>query len=152
MKKNFSSKINQLVLRGLLAEDSDLFLQRLDVLLSRSNSSFLNQLAEGVILSVKVADNDAAIKNIQELNKCNKWKITEITQLDIMEDGRVRVSYKYLGSTRWFATEEQAERFSQGYSVSGSEKQDDEHPFMGRYASNSSDTVDIKDWMEVEML
>lgn len=151
MKKNFSSKINQLVLRGLLAEDSDLFLQRLDVLLSRSNSSFLNQLAEGVILSVKVADNDAAIKDIQKLNT-NSWEITEITRLEVTEDGRIRVSYKYLGSTRWFTTKEQAERFAQGYSVSGSEKQDDEHPFMSRYASTSSDTLDIKDWMEVEML
>lgn len=151
MKNSYSSKINQLVLRGLLAEDSDLFLQRLDVLLSRNNSSFLNQLAEGVILSVKVADNDAAIKNIQKLNT-NNWKITEITRLEVMEDGRIRVSYKYLGSTRWFTTKEQAERFAQGYSVIGSEKQDDEHPFMSRYASTSSDTLDIKDWMEVEML
>lgn len=151
MKNSYSSKINQLVLRGLLAEDSDLFLQRLDVILSRNDSSLLNQLAEGVILSVKVADNDAAIKNIQKLNT-NNWEITEITRLEVMEDGRIRVSYKYLGSTRWFTTKEQAERFAQGYSVSGSEKQDDEHPFMSRYASTSSDTLDIKDWMEVEML
>ena len=151
MKNSYSSKINQLVLRGLLAEDSDLFLQRLDVILSRNDSSLLNQLAEGVILSVKVADNDAAIKNIQKLNT-NNWEITEITRLEVMEDGRIRVSYKYLGSTRWFTTKEQAERFAQGYSVSGSEKQDDEHPFMSRYASTSSDTLDIKDWMEVKML
>ena len=152
MKNSYSSKINQLVLRGLLAEDSDLFLQRLDVILSRNSSSLLNQLAEGVILSVKIADNDAAIKNIQELNKSSHWEITEITRLEVMEDGRIRVSYKYLGSTRWFTTKEQAERYAQGYSVSGSEKQDDEHPFMSRYASTSSDTLDIKDWMEVEML
>ena len=64
MKKNqFSSKINQLVLRGLLAENQELFLQRLDVILSRNNSTLLSQLAEGVILNVKVADNEAAIEN-----------------------------------------------------------------------------------------
>ena len=151
-KNNFSSKINQLVLRGLLAEDQELFLQRLDVILSRNNSSLLGQLAEGVILNVKVSDNEAAIKYIQERNKCNDWEITEITRLEATADNRVCVYYNYLGRTRWFATQEQADRFAQGYSVSGVEKQDEEHQFMGRYSSYSSDTVDIQDWMEVEML
>lgn len=151
-KNNFSSKINQLVLRGLLAENQDLFLQRLDVILSRNDSSLLGQLAEGVILNVKVADNEAAIKYIQERNKCNDWEIAEITKLEPTVDNRVCVYYKYLGRTRWFATQKDADRWSQGYSVSGVDNQDEEHQFMGRYSSNSSDTVDIKDWMEVEML
>lgn len=151
-KNNFSSKINQLVLRGLLAEDQELFLQRLDVILSRNGATLLEQLAEGVILNVKVVDNEAAIKYVQERNKCNNWEITEITRLEVTADNHVCVYYNYLGRTRWFATQEQADRFAQGYSVSGSESQDEEHQFMGRYSSNSSDTVDIKDWMEVEML
>ena len=151
-KNNFSSKINQLVLRGLIAEDQELFLQRLDVILSRNNSSLLSQLAEGVILNVKVADNEAAIKYIQERNKCNDWEITEITRLEATADNRICVYYNYLGRTRWFTTQKDADRWSQGYSVSGVEKQDEEHQFMGRYSSNSSDTVDIQNWMEVEML
>jgi formate dehydrogenase assembly factor FdhD len=151
-KNNFSSKINQLVLRGLLTEDQELFLQRLDVILSRNDETLLEQLAEGVILNVKVVDNEAAIKYVQERNKCNNWEITEITRLEVTADNRVRVYYNYLGKTRWFATQEQADRFAQGYSVSGSENQDEEHQFMGRYSSSSSDIVDIKDWMEVEML
>lgn len=151
-KNNFSSKINQLVLRGLIAEDQELFLQRLDVILSRNNSSLLGQLAEGVILNVKVIDNEAAIKYIQERNKSNDWEITEITRLEATADNRVCVYYNYLGRIRWFATQKDADRWSQGYSVSGVEKQDEEHQFIGRYSSNSSDTMDIQDWMEVEML
>lgn len=151
-KNNFSSKINQLVLRGLLAENQDLFLQRLDVILSRNDSSLLGQLAEGVILNAKVADNEAAIKYIQERNKGNNWEITEITRLEVTADNRVCVYYNYLGRTRWFATQDDADRWTQGYSVSNVEKQDEEHQFMARYPSNSSDTVDIQDWMIVEML
>ena len=151
-KNNFSSKINQLVLRGLLAENQDLFLQRLDVILSRNGSSLLEQLAEGVILKVYVADNEAAIKYIQERNKCNDWEITEITRLEVTADNRVCVYYNYFGRIRWFSTQKDADRWSQGYSVSGIENQDEEHPFMGRYSSSSSDTIDVKDWMEVEML
>jgi len=151
-KNNFSSKINQLVLRGLLAEDQELFLQRLDVILSRNNSSLLEQLADGVILNVKISDNETAIKYIQERNKCNNWEITEITRLEVTADNHICVYYNYLGKIRWFATQEQVDRFAQGYSVSSVEKQDDEHQFIGRYSSSSSDTVDIKDWMEVEML
>lgn len=151
-KNNFSSKINQLVLRGLLAENQELFLQRLDVILSRNNSTILGQLAEGVILNVKVIDNEVAIKYIQERNKSNDWEITEITRLEATADNRVCVYYNYLGRIRWFATQKDADRWSQGYSVSGVEKQDEEHQFMGRYSSNSSDTMDIQDWMEVEML
>lgn len=153
MKKNFSSKVNQLVLRGLLAENQDLFIQRLDVILSRNDSSLLGQLAEGIILDVKVADNEAAVKYIQERNKCNNWEITEITRLEPTADNRVCVYYNYLGKIRWFATQEQANRFAQGYSsVSGVENQDEEHQFMGRYSSNSSDTMNIQDWMVVEIL
>ena len=151
-KNNFSSKINQLVLRGLLAENQDLFLQRLDVIISRNDSSLLGQLAEGVILSVKVVDNEAAIKYVQERNKCNDWEITEITRLEVTADNRICVYYNYFSRTRWFTTQKDADRWSQGYSVSGIEKQDEEHQFMGRYSSSSSDTVDIQDWMEVEML
>ena len=151
-KNNFSSKINQLVLRGLLAENQDLFLQRLDVILSRNDSSLLEQLAEGIILSVKVTDNEAAIKYIQERNKCNDWEITEITRLEATADNRVCVYYNYFGRTRWFATQKDADRWSLGYSVSGVEKQDEEHQFMSRYSSSSSDTVDIQDWMEIEYL
>lgn len=151
-KNNFSSKINQLVLRGLLAENQELFLQRFDVILSRNNSTILGQLAEGVILNVKVIDNEAAIKYIQERNKSNDWEITEITRLEATADNRVCVYYNYLGRIRWFATQKDADRWSQGYSVSGVEKQDEKHQFIGRYSSNSSDTMDIQDWMEVEML
>jgi hypothetical protein len=151
-KNNFPSKINQLVLRGLLAEDQDLFLQRLDIILSRNNSSILEQLADGVILDVKIINNEAAIKYIQDRNRCNDWEIAEITRLEVTADNRICVYYKYLGRTRWFTTQEQADRFAQGYSVSGTDKQDEEHPFMGRYLSNSSDIVDIQDWMEIKML
>lgn len=151
-KNNFSSKINQLVLRGLLAEDSELFLQRLDTILSRNNSALLEQLAEGVILSVKVADNKAAIEHIERINKGNNWEITEITRLEVTEDNRVCVRYNYLGRTRWFTTKEDADRFARGYTVSGVENQDDDHQFMSRYSSTSSDIIDVQDWMEVEML
>lgn len=152
MKKNFSSKINQLVLRGLLAEDQELFLQRLDVILSRNNSSLLEQLAEGVIINAKVVNNEAAISYIQERNRCNGWEITEVTRLEVTADNRICVYYNYLGRTRWFTTQKDAERFAQGYSVSGIENQDEEHPFMGRYSSGSSDTIDVQDWMEIEKL
>lgn len=151
-QNNFSSKINQLVLRGLLAENQDLFFQRLDVILSRNDSSLLGQLADGVILSAKVVDNEAAINYIQERNKCNDWEITEITRLEATANNRICVYYNYLGRTRWFTTQKDADRWSQGYSVSGVENQDEEHQFMGRYSSGSSDTMDVQDWMEVEML
>ena len=72
--------------------------------------------------------------------------------MEATADNRVCVYYNYLGRTRWFTTQKDADRWSQGYSVSGVDNQDEEHQFMGRYSSNSSDITDIKDWMEVETL
>lgn len=152
MKNYQVSKINALVLRGLIAEDQELFLNRLNVLISRMDDRILPQLAEGVVVAVKVADEAKAIEYLQNLNKSNSWEIAEITSLTPELDGRIRVSYRYLGRVRWFKSQEDAERFAKGYSVPGVDKQDEEHQFESRYSSTSSDSVSVQGWMDVEYL
>jgi hypothetical protein len=149
------SKINQLVLRGLLAEDEKLFLDRLAMIIDRGRQDVLQQLADGVITGVSITDNDAAISWLSDRNKGNGWTITEITGVEPTSDGdSVRISYKYSGKVRWFTNQEDADRYSRGYSSNNSvEVMDEEHQFKGQYSSSSSDSVRIdKDWLKVEML
>jgi hypothetical protein len=149
------SKINQLVLRGLLAEDEKLFLDRLAMIIDRGRQDVLQQIADGVITGVSIIDNDAAISWLSDRNKGNGWTITEITGIEPTSDGdSVRISYKYSGKVRWFTNQEDADRYSRGYSSNNSvEVMDEEHQFKGQYSSSSSDSVRIdKDWLKVEML
>jgi hypothetical protein len=149
------SKISQLVLRGLMAEDEKLFLDRLAVIIDRGRQDVLQQLAEGVVTGVSIIDNDAAILWLNDRNKSNGWTITEITNVEPTSDGdSVRISYKYTSKVRWFSNQEDADRYSRGYSSNNStEEMDKEHQFKGQYHSSSSDSVRIdKDWLKVEML
>ena len=149
------SKISQLVLRGLLAEDEKLFLDRLATIIDRGRQDVLQQLADGVITDVSISDNNAAILWLNNRNKGNGWTITEITGVEPTSDGdSVRISYKYTGKVRWFSNQEDADRYSRGYSSNNSiEAMDEEHQFKGQYNSSSSDSVRIdKDWLKVEML
>ena len=149
------SKISQLVLRGLLAEDEKLFLDRLATIIDRGRQDVLQQLADGVITGVSIVDSDAAILWLSDHNKGNGWTITEITGVEPTSDGNsVRISYKYSSKVRWFTNQEDADRYSRGYSSNNSvEAMDEEHQFKGQYNSSSSDSVRIdKDWLKVEML
>lgn len=149
------SKISQLVLRGLLAEDEKLFLDRLAMIIDRGRQDVLQQLADGVITGVSITDNDAAILWLNGRNKGNGWTITEITDIEPTSDGdSVCISYKYTGKVRWFTNQEDADRYTRGYSSNNSvEEMDEEHQFKGQYNSSSSDSVRIdKDWLKVEML
>ena len=155
MKKILISKISQLVLRGLLAEDEKLFLDRLAMIIDRGRQDVLQQLADGVITGVSIVDNDAAILWLSDRNKGNGWTVTEITGVEPTSDGEsVRISYKYTGKVRWFTNQEDADRYSRGYSSNNSvEAMDEEHQFQGAYHSSSSDCIRVdKDWLEVEML
>jgi hypothetical protein len=149
------SKISQLVLRGLLAEDEKLFLDCLAMIIDRGRQDVLQQLADGVITGVSIIDNDAAILWLNDRNKGNGWTITEITDVEPTSDGdSVRISYKYAGKIKWFSNQEDADRYSRGYSSNNSvEAMDEEHQFKGQYNSSSSDSIRIdKDWLKVEML
>ena len=149
------SKISQLVLRGLLAEDEKLFLDRLAAVIDRDRQDVLQQLANGVVIGVSITDNNAAILWLNDRNKSNGWTITEITGVEPTPDGdSVRISYKYNGKVRWFTNQEDADRYSRGYSSNNSvEEMDEEHQFKGQYNSSSSDNVRIdKDWLKVEIL
>lgn len=149
------SKISQLVLRGLLAEDEKLFLDRLAMIIDRGRQDVLQQLADGVITGVSISDNDAAILWLSDRNKNNGWTITEITGVEPTSDGEsVRINYKYAGKVKWFTNQEDADRYSRGYSSNNSvEEMDEAHQFKGQYNSSSSDNVRIdKDWLKVEIL
>lgn len=149
------SKISQLVLRGLLAEDEKLFLDRLATIIDRGRQDVLQQLADGVITGVSITDNNAAILYLSDRNKGNGWTITEITGVEPTSDGdSVRISYKYSGRVKWFTNQEDADRYSRGYSSNNSvEEMDEVHQFKGQYNSSSSDSIRIdKDWLKVEIL
>lgn len=149
------SKISQLVLRGLLAEDEKLFLDRLATIIDRDRQDVLQQLAEGVIMGVSITDNNAAILYLSDRNKSNGWTITEITGVEPTSGGdSVRISYKYSGKVKWFTNQEDADRYSRGYSSNNSvEEMDEVHQFKGQYNSSSSDSIRIdKDWLKVEIL
>lgn len=148
------SKINQLVLQGLLAEDKTLFLERLSIIISRNSSEMLEQLAEGVLISAQITDMEAAKSWLHEHNK--EWDITEITSVEVGKDPNcVCLRYKYQRlNSKWFATEEKANRYKRGYSEDGVSQRDVEHPYEARYESSSSDSVrwEDKTWLKVERL
>lgn len=154
-KKNINvSKINQLVIRGLIAEDQELFLNRLGIIIDRSSRELLEQLADGIIISARVTNEDAAKTWIMERNKSNNWTITEIISVEPISDPNcVRINYRYARPSKWFTTKEKADRYSCGYSEDGVAQMDEEHQYEGKYSSTSNDTCRIdKDWLEVEML
>ena len=147
------SKINQLVLRGLLAEDEKLFLDRLAVIIDRGREDVLRQLADGVVVGVSIKDEAAAIAWLNDRYKNNGWTIDSVSVTPASGQD-VRIEYKYNGKTKWFTTKEDADRYSRGYSSNNSvEEMDEEHQFKGQYNSSSSDNVRIdKDWLKVEIL
>ena len=154
-KKNINvSKINQLVLRGLIAEDQELFLNRLGIIVDRSSRELLEQLADGIIISAHVTDEDAAKAWIMERNKSNNWTITEIISVEPISDPNcVRINYRYTRPSKWFATKEKADRYSCGYSEDGVTEKDEEHQYEGKYSSTSNDSCRIdKEWLEIEKL
>ena len=147
------SKINQLVLRGLLAEDQEKFLTRLALLTQRGNADLLTQLADGIIVDVHITDEEAAKAWLTERYKSNGWTITSVTAECCNDADHVRICYTYEGRTKWFATQEKADRYSRGYSEDGVAEMDETHQFKGTYKSSSNDTVSSdKKWLEVEIL
>lgn len=153
MKKNISvSKINQLVIRGLIAEDQELFLNRLGIIIDRSSRELLEQLADGIIISARITDTEAAKAWIVDRNK--GWTITEIISVEPTSDSNnVRINYRYTRPSKWFTTQEKADRYSHGYSEDGVNEMDEEHQYEGKYSSTSNDTCRIdKEWLEIEKL
>lgn len=148
------SKINQLVLRGLLAEDQELFLNRLSIIIERGRDEVLKQLADGIVTDATINDEKAALEYLNEHRKGNGWTITEITGLSLGSDpDRVSVQYKYANAPKWFSTQEKADRYSRGYSEDGVKEMDEEHQFKGVYTSSNSDNVSISEkWLDVEVL
>lgn len=148
------SKISQLVLRGLLAEDEKLFLDRLAMIIDRGRQDVLEQLADGVVIDATINDGKAALEYLTNRNSRNGWTILEITGISFTNDpDRVSVQYKYANSPKWFSTQEKADRYSRGYSEDGVKEMDEEHQFKGVYTSSSSDSVSISEkWLDVEVL
>lgn len=148
------SKINQLVLRGLLAEDQELFLNRLSVVIERGCDEVLKQLADGIVTDATINDEKAALEYLTNRNSRNGWTILEITGISLGNDPeRVSVQYKYANAPKWFPTQEKADRYSRGYSEDGVKEMDEEHQFKGVYTSSSSDSVSISEkWLDVEVL
>lgn len=145
------SKVNQLVLRGLLDENKDLFINRLSTIMSFKGMDIIELLAEGLIVDCWITDEDEAIKALTALNRDRNWSFSNLT-IEPYEGCKVKVKYTY-HSTKYFATQSSAEKYSKGYSESGVTKKDEEHPFEGIYTSTSSDTFDSdKSWIEVEIL
>lgn len=147
------SKINQLVLRGLLAEDQELFLNRLSFIIESGRDEILKQLADGVVVGVSIKDETAAINWLNDRYKNNGWTIDSVSVVPAGGQD-VRIEYKYTGKTKWFTTQEDADRYSRGYSPNDSSNEmNEKHQFQGTYHSSSSDCIrGDKDWLEVEML
>lgn len=154
MKNVNISKINQLVIRGLIAEDQELFLNRLALIVDRSSRELLEQLADGIVISVRITDENAAKAWVTDQNKSNHWEISEILSVEPTSDpNNVRINYRYVRPSKWFTTQEKADRYSRGYSEDGVNEMDEEHQYEGKYSSTSSDSCRIdKEWLEVEKL
>ena len=155
MKKNVNiSKINQLVIRGLIAEDQELFLDRLALIIDRSSRELLEQLADGIVISVRITDENAAKAWVTNQNKSNHWEISEILSVEPTDNpNNVRINYRYVRPSKWFTTQEKADRYSRGYSEEGVNEMDEEHKYEGKYSSTSSDSCRIdKKWLEIEKL
>ena len=155
MKKNINvSKINQLVIRGLIAEDQELFLNRLALIVDRYSRELLEQLADGIIISAHITDVEAAKAWIVDRNKSSNWTIDEILSVEPTSDPNcVRINYRYTRPSKWFTTEEKADRYSRGYSEDGVAQMDEEHQYEGKYSSTSNESCRIdKEWLEIEKL
>lgn len=153
-KKNQISKINQLVLRGLIAENQELFLNRLGIIIDRSSRELLDQLAEGIIINANITDEEAAKVWLTNQNRSSNRIITEVLSVEPTSDPNcVRINYKYTRPSKWFTTKEKADNYSRGYSEDGVSERDEEHQYEGKYVSTSSETCNIdKEWLEVEIL
>ena len=155
MKKNINvSKINQLVIRGLIAEDQELFLNRLALIVERSSRELLEQLADGIVVAARITDTEAAKVWLIDRNKSNGWIITEILSVEPTSDpNNVRINYRYVRPSKWFTTKEMADRYSRGYSEEGVNEMDEQHQYEGKYSSTSNDSCRTdKEWLEVEKL
>ena len=146
------SKINQLVLRGLLTECPETLINRMAIV-CEINPNILELLAEGVIVSACITDEAAAKAAVMELNASRGWDDISDLKAAPYEGRRVRIKYSVL-KVRFFETEEKASRFERGYAEEGGVKNPDEtHTFKGVYKSTASDTFDAdQDWLVVEML
>ena len=151
---NSGNKINQLVIRGLMAEDQEMFINRLSVIIARGREDVLKQLAEGIIVSIKIVDEEAA-KNWakKRYGSGSDEYIINTISVEPSSDGLCAyIRYAYT-RTKWFATQEKADRFSRGYSEEGTKEMDETHQFKGVYDSSTSDTTSWdKDWLETEIL
>ena len=155
MKKNINiSKINQLVIRGLIAEDQELFSDRLALIIERFSRELLEQLADGIVVAARITDTEAAKAWLTDRNKSNGWIITEILSVEPMSDPHtVRINYRYVRPSKWFTTREKADRYSRGYSEEGVSEMDEQHQYEAQYSSTSNDSCRTdKDWLEIEIL
>lgn len=150
---NTKKTIEDYVLAGLLAEDKETFLKRLSTICRNHHDELLHNLCEGFVTNATITDEKAAIQAIAEKN--SSWVIKKIISLSVCEQGRsVEIRYAYEDKKgRFVATEEQAERFRQGYSVSSKEEADDEHPIEVHRQGTSYDRFSInQDWLTCEYI
>lgn len=150
---NSKKTIEDYVLAGLLAEDKETFLRRLSTICRQHHDELLKNLCEGFITDVMITDENAALTAIAEKNQ--SWIITKITRVNVCEQGRsVQLRYAYeQKEPRFVATEKDAERFRQGYSVSSKEEADDEHQIEVHRQGTSYDNFPIdQPWLTCEYI
>lgn len=150
---NTKKTIEDYVLAGLLAEDKETFLRRLSIICREHHDELLHNLCEGFVTNAMITDEKAALAAIAEKNQ--SWIITKITRVDVCEQGRsVQLRYAYeQKEARFVATEKDAERFRQGYSVSSKEEADGEHQIEVHRQGTSYDNFPInQDWLTCEYI
>lgn len=145
--------IEDYVLAGLLAEDKETFLKRLSTICRNHHDELLHNLCEGFVTDAMITDEKAALTAIAEKNK--SWVITKIIQVNVCEQGRsIELRYAYeQKEARFVATEKDAERFLEGYSVSSKEEADDEHQIEVHRQGTSYDRFPINQpWLTCEYI
>lgn len=145
--------IEDYVLAGLLTEDKETFLHRLSVICRNHHDELLHNLCEGFVTDVMISDEKAAIAAIAEKN--SSWVIIKITRVNVINQGRsVELYYTYEHKeTRYVATEKDAERFRQGYSISSKEEADDVYHIAVHRCGTSRDNFSVNQpWLNCEYI
>lgn len=145
------ASISKYVVYGVKAENESLFMNRIAVLAERFG--FMEQLAEGVAMSAKIADSAKCSEKIGHAYPDERN--VEVTGCSIERDNTIRIKYTYLKPC-YVKTPEDVLKKKDGYCVDTNNEKTAEYSFFCEYKVKSSVSVYLADaydyGVEVEIL
>ena len=128
-------KTTSYIISGVKADNEEVFMQRIGILLERND--LLEVFSNGVPVSAVIVDEAAFLEYIQSNHK--NWNNIEFSgEIEINSSGKVKQYVKFT-ITNYYRTEEGAKKNDWH---ERSSKQDDEHPYPGEDSNSDSIWID----------